>query len=206
MKTYRGYTDTDGTIAGPNGPILVYEEGRAPYHLRHLIVHSPSGMAWGYGGSGAADLALAVLADHLGEATVIPAHERYDNAIAERIRGTRAWALHQDFKWRFIATLDQGWGWAITGEGIGDWLAPLLPEVEREHRERRALDLIGRRVRLDDGRTGDVLDLEGEGAGEELRLVMIVLGYDAWQRVEPARVVQDLGQMPDETDEEDETA
>jgi len=89
VKTYRGYTDTDETIAGSNGPILVYEEGRAPYHLRHLIVHSPSGMAWGYGGSGAADLALAVLADHLGEAAAIPAHERYDNAIAKRIQGKR---------------------------------------------------------------------------------------------------------------------
>ncbi len=48
------------------------------------------------------------------------------------------------------------------------------------------------------------MDVEGEG--DELRLVLIVPGYDAWQRVEPARVVQDLGQMPDEEDEEDETA
>jgi len=81
---------------------------------------------------------------------------------------------------------------------------PRLPEIERAHQERRATALIGRRVRLDDGRTGDVMDLEGEG--EELRLVVIVPGYDAWQRVGPARVMQDLGQMPDETDEEDETA
>jgi len=204
VKTYRGYTDTDETVGGPNGPALVYAEGRAPYPLRHLIVHSPSGMAWGYGGSGAADLALTVLADHLGEAEAIPAHERYDHVIAERIQDTRAWALHQDFKRHFIAPLDQGAGWTITGVEVAAWLAPRLPEVERAHQERQALALIGQRVRLDDGRTGDVMDLEGEG--EELRLVVIVSGYDAWQRVGPARVMQDLGQMPDETDEEDETA
>jgi len=204
VKTYRGYTDTDETVGGPNGPALVYEEGRAPYPLRHLIVHSPSGMAWGYGGSGAADLALAVLADHLGEAEAIPAHDRYDHAIAERIQDTRAWALHQDFKRHFIAPLDQGSGWTITGAEVAAWLVPRLPEIECAHQERRATALIGRRVRLDDGRTGDVMDVEGEG--DELRLVLIVPGYDAWQRVEPARVVQDLGQMPDEEDEEDETA
>jgi len=82
VKTYRGYTDTDETVGGPSGPALVYAEGRAPYPLRHLIVHSPSGMAWGYGGSGAADLALAVLADYLGEAEAIPAHERYSHPVA----------------------------------------------------------------------------------------------------------------------------
>jgi len=124
--------------------------------------------------------------------------------VAGLIKATKAWALHQDFKRHFIAPLDQGAGWTITGAEVAAWLAPRLPEVERAHQERQALALIGQRVRLDDGRTGDVMDLEGEG--EELRLVVIVLGYDAWQRVEPARVVQDLGQMPDETDEEDETA
>ncbi len=77
---------------------------------------------------------------------------------------------------------------------------PRLPEVERKHQERRVTALIGRRVLLDDGRTGDVMDVEGEG--DELRLVLIVPGYDAWQRVEPARVVQDLGEMPNETGEE----
>ncbi len=203
MKTYRGYTDTDETVGGPNGPALVYEEGRAPYPLRHLIVHSPSGMAWGYGGSGAADLALAVLADHLGEAEAIPAHERYSHPVAGLIKATKAWALHQDFKRHFIAPLDQSAGWTITGAEVAAWLAPCLPKIERAHQERRALALIGRRVRPDDGRTSDVMDVEVEG--DELRLVLIVPGYDAWQRVEPARVVQDLGEMPDETDEEDET-
>ncbi len=176
MKTYRGYTDSDETIGGPNGPILVYEDDREPYRLRHMIVHSPSGLAWGYSGSGAADLALSILADYLDEADVIPAHERHDHAVAREIQHTRAWVLHQDFKRQFIAPLDEGAGWTLTDADVRDWLAPRLLEVERAHQGRQALALIGRRVRLDDGRTGDVMDIEGEG--EELRLVVIIPDVD----------------------------
>jgi len=92
MKTYRGYTDRgdadDGVV------VLVFADGQRPYRLRHLIVHSPSGVNWGYNGSGPADLALAILADYLGETTAIPAHERYDHAIAGVIHETGAWLLH----------------------------------------------------------------------------------------------------------------
>jgi len=35
--------------------------------LKHHIVHSPTGFAWGYNGSGPADLAIAILWDFLGE-------------------------------------------------------------------------------------------------------------------------------------------
>jgi len=199
MKTYRGYTDTDETIGGPNGPVLVYEDDHAPYRLRHMIVHSPSGMARGFSGSGPADLALSILADYLGEAAQVPAHERYDHAIAEEIQQTRAWARHQEFKRQFIAPLDQGAGWTLTDAEVRDWLASRLPEIERAHQERGALALIGHRVVLDDGRAADVMDIEGEG--EELRLVVIIPAVDDWQRIAPARVVQDCGLMPDEDEE-----
>ena len=35
--------------------------------LRHAIRHSPTGLSWGYAGSGPADLALSVLTDALGQ-------------------------------------------------------------------------------------------------------------------------------------------
>ena len=194
MKIYRGYTDQEQ--AGPEPAILVYEEGSPAYKLRHLIVHNPSGMSWGFGGSGPADLALAILADHVGEIGATPAHERYDHAIATEIQHTRAWALHQDFKWQFIAPLDQGAGWAISEEEIAAWLAPRLPEIERAHRERQALALISHRVELDDGRTADVLDLEGDG--EDMRLVVSPVTQGAWFRVVPARVARDMGPVPDD--------
>lgn len=202
MKTYRGYTDGDGTTGGPNGPVAVYANGREPDRLRHLIVHSPGGMAWGYGGSGAADLALSILADYLGEADTIPPHGRYDPAIAEQIQDTAAWTLHQDFKWAFVARFAQDRGWTLSEAEIAAWVAPRLPAVLSVRAERRALGLIGHRVQLDDGRRADVMDIDG--AGEDVGLVVIVPDADDWQRIAPARVARDLGPMPD--DEEDRTA
>jgi len=199
MKTYRGYTDSDETSGGPNGPVVVYEDDHLPYKLRQMIVHSPSGMAWGFGGSGPADLALAILADYLGEADAIPAHDRYDPTLERRILDTRAARLHQAFKWQFIAPLDQGAGWALTGAEIDAWLTPQLPEIERAHRERRALALIGHRVELDDGGTVDVMDVDGDG--EDLRLIVSPLGESAWFRVELPCVERDIGLLPDDEEE-----
>ena len=53
--------------------------------------HSPTGFEWGYGGSGPAQLALAILADCL---------EDDDRAVG----------LHQLFKWQVVQHLPhQGW-------------------------------------------------------------------------------------------------
>lgn len=49
--------------------------------------HSPTGFSWGYGGSGPAQLALAILLRYLPEIDAV--------------------SLHQDFKWKFIAPLPQ---------------------------------------------------------------------------------------------------
>jgi hypothetical protein len=122
MKTYKAYTDR----ADAAGAVvyLVEDPEATPrtYLLRHLRVHSPSGMNHGYGGSGPADLALSILADYLGEATAIPPHDDYDPAIARRIERTTAWALHQHFKWDVIARLDQAAGFTLVGDLIAAWL------------------------------------------------------------------------------------
>ena len=67
-----------------------------------LSNHSPTGFEWGYNGSGPAQLALAMLADYLGND---------DEALA----------LYQDFKREVIAGL--GDEWAISRELIEWWLA-----------------------------------------------------------------------------------
>ena len=64
--------------------------------------HSPTGFAWGYGGSGPAQLALAMLADVTG-----------DDATALR--------HYQRFKFDKIAPLPSG-EWEITAEQVNDWL------------------------------------------------------------------------------------
>src|SRR5207245_2139417 len=73
--------------------------------------HSPTGFEWGYGGSGPAQLALALLADHLGDD---------DQAVN----------LHQDFKRTVIEHLPYH-GWTLTGDQIRQALkvlrAPSLP-------------------------------------------------------------------------------
>lgn len=63
--------------------------------------HSPTGFAWGYGGSGPAQLALAILLDFTGDEKT-------------------ALEYYQDFKWDFVG----GWGdeWSIGAPEIEQWL------------------------------------------------------------------------------------
>jgi Family of unknown function (DUF6166) len=61
--------------------------------------HSPTGFNWGYGGSGPAQLALALLADALGD-------------------DERAVRLHQRYKFMTIGALDKDRGWHLTDGDI----------------------------------------------------------------------------------------
>jgi len=73
------------------------------FNIPHRIIrHSPTGMEWGYGGSGPADFALNILF-----------HFTADKAFAEQ------W--HQKFKF-FVAALPQEGG-TISGAVIREWIA-----------------------------------------------------------------------------------
>ena len=74
-----------------------------PWRL-DLANHSPTGLEWGYGGSGPAQLALALLAD-----TLPP-----DAALR----------LHQPFKWEVVASLPHT-GWQLTSETIQEIVSHL---------------------------------------------------------------------------------
>jgi len=63
---------------------------RLTYPLRHVARHSPTGLNWGYSGSGPADCALSILTDCLGE--------------------ERAERWYQEFKSHFLAGLHAGGG------------------------------------------------------------------------------------------------
>jgi hypothetical protein len=74
----------------------------SPLPLRlDLWNHSPTGFNWGYGGSGPAQLALALLCDVLGD-------------DREAVR------LHQAFKWDVVARL--GDEWMLVADEIRDWV------------------------------------------------------------------------------------
>lgn len=111
QKTYTGYRDDTGVHVTVNGR-----------PLRHIDYHSPDGFEWGYGGSGPADLALSILANHFNERHVTGAYLR-------RLKLTggapRCWRYHQDFKRDAIAELGRGQAdtWTLTSDDINAWLA-----------------------------------------------------------------------------------
>ena len=73
------------TAEGRCNVVKVTEQGKTPLNPRlDLANHSPTGFEIGYGGSGPAQTALAILAEATGN---------------DRL----AVALHQNFKWRFVA-------------------------------------------------------------------------------------------------------
>jgi hypothetical protein len=64
-----------------------------------IVNHSPTGIAWGYGGSDPAQASFAILMDYLG-----------DEASAR--------VLYQDFKFRLIAAFPTNSEWTLTGREI----------------------------------------------------------------------------------------
>ena len=90
MKTYQGWREGYATI------VTVDERPLNP--RLDLWNHSPSGFEWGYEGSGPAQLALALLAHHLGD----------DDKVL---------ALYHEFKRLVVARLDKR-AWTLTTEQI----------------------------------------------------------------------------------------
>lgn len=101
MKSYEG---------NKYGNVYVVEKlRRAPLPPRNdLRNHSPDGFAWGYGGSGPSQLALAILADLHGD--------------------TKALQWYQPFKWRVIAQLPGDKAWTLSAQQVNEVLGVLEAE------------------------------------------------------------------------------
>jgi len=97
MPLYCGYRYQEA------GPLVVAKDGEplSPLPSQKVFNHSPDGFQWGYGGSGPAQLSLALLLDVTG-----------DPALSVR--------LHQTFKHQFVAA----WGekWKIWSDDIETWV------------------------------------------------------------------------------------
>lgn len=89
--------------------VMVTVNGRRLNPRRDLWNHSPSGFEWGYAGSGPAQLALAILADHCGN-------------------DEQAFDFHHRFKWAVVAELPRR-RWTLTSPEIEQVLHNLR-EVE----------------------------------------------------------------------------
>lgn len=134
MKVYLGVRSVNGCevyIVKPTS------EGMEHKPLKHLVVHSPTGFEWGYGGSGPADLALSILGDFFEEK---PTHKelwqgRFDVKDEELAKANneneldalwnsrllQCWHYHQGFKDGFVSTWPKE-GWTISGDIIRRWI------------------------------------------------------------------------------------
>jgi len=104
MKIYRGVREKSGAV------VTVTHEGACSnlnprFDLRN---HSPTGFEWGYGGSGPAQLALAILADHF-----------QDSGLAQR--------FYHDFKFKVIGRLKNE-TWILSSGEIDE----ALQEIKNE--------------------------------------------------------------------------
>lgn len=97
MKVYERIRDDDGCRVTADGK---------PLNLRtDLRNHSPTGGEWGFAGSGPAQLALALIADAVGD----------DVALL----------TYQKFKFEVVAGFEND-GWTMTQAEIRCWVAALL--------------------------------------------------------------------------------
>ena len=135
MKTYTGVRiDPEGCevyVTGEDGkryPLPLYLEIRN---------HSPTGFEWGYGGSGPAQLALAILADHFGPDHHSPlcpfCHSIMDgwicsdvecgyDARSDQWKSIQGEVVHyQDFK-RDVVSQFLKPGFILTSMQIDDWV------------------------------------------------------------------------------------
>lgn len=128
-------------IRAPDGvAVVVTREDGTQANLRRVVLHSPTGFEWGYGGSGPADLALSILADVLGE--MPSSRELYhgshvcdgcngsggdESGVCVRCDGAGLLGpvlclrLHQKFKFEVVAGFDRK-SWQIAAADVREWI------------------------------------------------------------------------------------
>lgn len=121
-----------GRIVPEQGSIVTVVEGADARPLLQLTYHSPTGFAWGYAGSGPADLALSILhlvlvkAFHLHGRRPVGEHASPAMALVDRYALTDhaaglaqalAFHLHQDYKFAVVTALPDE-PWSITERNV----------------------------------------------------------------------------------------
>lgn len=102
-----------------------------------IVNHSLTGFAWGYWGSGPAQLSFALIADAL----VSRIEEKYPELRASTLNRAANPSLYQEFKQRVVGTWSQVDPWTFTDEQVLRHVA----EIERD------LDLRGAELGTDAG-------------------------------------------------------
>lgn len=108
---YHGYRTKDGRTR-------VLANGKRLRRRGDLRNHSPDGFEWGYGGSGPAQLALALLADAVGDEVALQYYQGYKHSVVS------GWPKEE---------------WRTSREEIQDWLVGVMalegepgPDVDQD--------------------------------------------------------------------------
>ena len=92
MKTYIGVVGPE--VKRGENVIVVDENGRRYLDPRFdLRTHSPDGFSWGYHGSGCAQLALAILADAIGDERAIANYHMFKGRVVANWPEDRHWIM-----------------------------------------------------------------------------------------------------------------
>lgn len=110
MKTYHGVRSKRGCRVY----IREHDLARALPPREDLRNHSPTGFEWGYGGSGPAQLALALCADATGNDEL-------------------ALQVYQHYKESVVAHLDREDPWQLSQLAVVEWIARLGEIKESKH-------------------------------------------------------------------------
>lgn len=110
MKKYAG-------VRGDTGSRVTVSSGQmtAPLAMRlDLTSHSPDGFEWGYGGSGPAQLALAILADYFGntpdgDARALQLHQAFKRATVANIQAP-SWEMDEAAVSMVVASIQKQGG------------------------------------------------------------------------------------------------
>jgi len=116
-KIYRGKRVED--VVEVSVMVIDMRKRKRVRTLRHIPFHSADGFAWGYQGSGPADLALTILVDYCRERpprTGWLAGEKFSRWTVD----STAFTHHQDFKREIVAQF--GDEWELSGMQIDTWL------------------------------------------------------------------------------------
>lgn len=131
LIVYVQTTPEAGECAPPSG------RHRRPLALRlGLFNHSPSGFECGYEGSGPAQLALAICADHLKRHPIRAESAALlleDFEPRETITDRMAVMIHQNFKRAIVAVLPRVGGWTVTDEQVAQALDTLIAAQVAAH-------------------------------------------------------------------------
>jgi hypothetical protein len=85
MDYYNGQDENKVTVNGEPLPLCT-----------EIVNHSPTGFAWGYGGSGPSQLALAILVHHLKDKQeALRYYQDFKNEVVANLKGND-WVINSD--------------------------------------------------------------------------------------------------------------